>query len=175
MPIRFTASNIRNGRNGGIESELRGMDQANMDLGILQEKNCIEGIYTRNLAGYSVVATDAPSQHHGVVAVFYRPSPLFAVEAVRQFGPIVVSFQLATGARRWYIIGCYLAPDDTSTIDIIIAALKERPQGTALLVVGDLNTTLTDTENDRRGEIAAALTEAGLEDMAAPFLPCQLR
>ena len=92
------------------------MSQANMDLGILQEKKCTEGIYTRESAGYCVVATDAPSRNRVGVAVFYRPSPLFAVEAVREFGPNVVSFQLATGERRWYIIGCYLAPDDTSTI-----------------------------------------------------------
>ena len=41
-------------------------------------------------------------------------------------------------------------------------------------MAGDLNTTLTEPENDRRGtEIAAALTEEGLEDMAAHFLPRQ--
>ena len=67
---------------------------------------------------------DALSRHRGGVAVFYRPSPLFAVEAVRQFGPNIVSFQLATGALQCYIIGCYLAPDDTSTIDSVVAALK---------------------------------------------------
>ena len=151
MPIRFGTYNIRNGRNGGLESALRGMAQANMDLGIFQETKCTDGIYTSKLAGYSVVATDAPIRHRGVVAVFYRPSPHFEVEAVRQFFPNVVSFQLETGARRWYIIGCYLAPDDTSTIDIVVAALKERPWGTALLVAGDLNTTLMEPENDRRG------------------------
>ena len=98
------------------------------------------------------------------------------MEAVRQFGLNVVSFQLATGARRWYIIGCYLAPDDTSTIESVIAALKERPRGTALVVAGDLNTTLDDPENDRRGtEIVAALTEAVLEDMTAHFLPRRRR
>ena len=31
------------------------------------------------------------------------------VEAVQQFGPNSVGFQLATGERRWYIVGCYLA------------------------------------------------------------------
>ena len=55
-----------------------------------------------------------------------------------------MSFQLATGARRWYIIGSYLAPDDTSTIESVVAALKERPKGTALVVAGDLNTALDD-------------------------------
>ena len=35
VPIRFGTYNIRNGRRGGLESALRGMSQANMDLGIL--------------------------------------------------------------------------------------------------------------------------------------------
>ena len=34
VPIRFGTYNIRNGGNRGLESALRGMSQANMDLGI---------------------------------------------------------------------------------------------------------------------------------------------
>ena len=34
LPIRFGTYNIRNGRNGGLESAIRGMSKANMDLGI---------------------------------------------------------------------------------------------------------------------------------------------
>ena len=171
VPIIFGTYNIRNGCNGGLESALRGMAQANMDLGIFQETKCKDGIYTRASAGYRVVATDAPSQHRGRVAVLYRPSPIFAVEAVRQFGPNVVGFQLATGARWWYIIRCYLAPNDTSTINSVVAALRGRPRGAAMLVAGDLNTTLTEPEKYRKGtDIAAALTAEGLEDMATHFL-----
>ena len=126
VPIRFGTYNIRNGRKGGLASALRGMFQANMDLGIFQETKCTDGIYTRESAGYRVVATVASSQHHGGVALFYRPSPLLAVEAVRQYRPNVMSFELATGARRLHIIGCYLAPNDTSTITRVVAALKDR-------------------------------------------------
>ena len=142
VPIRFGTYNIRNNRNGGLESELRGISQANMDLGILQETKCTDGIYTRDLAGYRVVATDVPSRHCGRVALFYRPSQLFVVEAVREYGLNVMSFEVATGARRWYIIGCYLAPNDTSRIERVVAALTDRSKGTALVVVGDLNTDL---------------------------------
>ena len=61
-------------------------------------------------------------------------------------------------------------------IESVVTALKEHPRGTALIVVGDLNTTLVDPENDRRGtDIAAALMEAGLEDMSVHFLPRQRR
>ena len=38
------------------------------------------------------------------------------VEAVQQFGTNIVGFQLVTVEQRWYIFGCYFAPDDTSTI-----------------------------------------------------------
>ena len=58
------------------------------------------------------------------------------MEAVQQFGPNVVGFQLATGERCWYIVGCYLVPDDTSTIECVVAALKERPRSAKLLVAG---------------------------------------
>ena len=174
MPIRFGTYNIRNGRNGGLESALWGMAQANMDLGIFQETECTDGIYTRDSDGYSAISTDAPSRHRGGVAVFYRPSPHFVVEAVQQFGPNIFSFQLATGSRWWYIIGCYIDPDDTSTIESVVTTLEEWPRGAALLVVGDLNTTLTQPENDRRGtDIAAALTEEVPEDTATHFLPHQ--
>ena len=152
------------------------MSQADMDLGIFQETKCTDGIYTRESDGCRVVATDTPSQHLGGVALFYRPSPLFAVESVREYGPNVMSFEVVAGARRWYIIGCYLAPDDTSTIERVVAAIRDRPKGTALVVAGDLNTDLEDSENDRRGtEIAAAMTAAGVEDMMAHFLPRRRR
>ena len=73
VPIKFSTYNIRNGRNRGLKSALRGMAQANIDLGVFQETKCTNRIYTRELAGYRVVATDAPSRHRGGVALFYKP------------------------------------------------------------------------------------------------------
>ena len=93
-------------------------------------------------------------------------------EAIQKFGPNVVGLQLVTGTRRWYIVGCYLAPDDTSTIERFDEALKERPKEAKLLVAGDLNANLAEKEGDRRGDnIAAALATEGLEDMSEHFLP----
>ena len=151
---------------------LRGVSQSNMELGIFQETMVTNGIYTRGSAGYSVVARDAPIRHHGGVAVFYRPAPHFTVEAVQLFGPNVVGFQMAMGERRWYIVGCYLAPDNTSTIESVVAALKECPRGSKLLVAGDFNVKLLEPEIDRRGEdTKAALAIELLKDMSMHFLP----
>ena len=94
------------------------------------------------------------------------------VEAVKEYGPNILSFEVATGGKRWYIIGCYFSPDDAWTIERVVTALGDQPRGTALLVAGDLNTDLGDTTSNGRGtEITAALTEAGVEDMTAHFLP----
>ena len=79
-----------------------------------------------------------------------RPSTLFEVEAVREYGPNVLSFEVATGARRWYIIGCYLAPEDAETIERVVTVLGDRPKGTALIVVGDLNTDLGEVSRVHR-------------------------
>ena len=95
---------------------------------------------------------------------------------MRQYGPNVLSVEVVSGRRRWFIVGCYIAPDDAQTIERVVKALKEKPPGSALVVAGDLNTDLGEMDGDRRGaEISAALTEARLEDMTAHFLPRKWR
>ena len=104
--------------------------------------------------------------------MFYQPSPHYAVETVHQFGPNVIGFQLDTGERRWYIVVCYLATDNNSTIESVVAALKECPQGAKLLVVGDLNVNLAEAEVDQmEKEIAAVMTTTGLEEIQAHLIP----
>ena len=98
------------------------------------------------------------------------------MEAVEKFGPDVIGFQLATGARRWYIVGVYLAPDNTETMESDIKAIRSRPRGAELLVAGDFNGNLETPEGDRRAEdIATTLATEGLEDMAKHFLPRESR
>ena len=150
VPIRFGTYNIRNGRNVGLEAELWGVSQANMDLGILQKTKLTDGIYTCGSSGYSIVATDAPSRHCGGVAIFHRPAPHLAVEAVRKYGLNMIGFQMATGERRWYIMGCYLAPDNISTIERVVKALWDPPKVAELLVAGDLNINPAAPEGYRR-------------------------
>ena len=56
----------------------------------------------------------------------------------------MLSFEVVTGARWWYIIECYLTPDNAETIERVVTAPGDRPKGTALIVLGDLNTDLGD-------------------------------
>ena len=117
VPIRFGTYNICNGQKGGLEAALWRMSQAIMDLGILEDTKLTDDIYTRGSAGNNVIALDAPNRHRGGIAIFYRSAPHFVVEAVAKIGPNVIGFQLVTGERRWYIVGVYLASEDTTTIE----------------------------------------------------------
>ena len=83
----------------------------------------------------------------------------------------MMSFQLDSGRRRWFIVGCYLSPDNASTINHIIADKNKCTRGAAVLVAGNSNINLKAPEgNCRRGEIVVAIVTAGFEDMSAHFL-----
>jgi exonuclease III len=167
--IRLVSYNIRNGRAGRLEAALRAMAQANVDLGVFQETKLTDGIYTRQSSGYQVIASNAPSKHQGGIALFWRDSPHWQVEAYKAYGPNVLSFQLVTGLRRWYVVGAYVPPSDTSTIEYVSKALDDRPEGVDPILIGDLNANLADPDSDREHEIAAAAADHGLEDMFSHF------
>ena len=115
-PIRFGVYNIRNGRNEVLDSALQGMLQAYVNLGVFQETKATTRIYTQEYRGYRVVASEAPSAHSSRIAVSYRATEHFFVKAFQIHGENVASFQMELGGQRWYIVGCYLDPDDASTI-----------------------------------------------------------
>ena len=121
---------------------------------------------------YGVISTLALSRHRCGVTLFYRNSLAFAVEVIHQFGANVIECQLATGDRRWYIVGCYLVPGDGATIWDMEVAMAELQSGTDLIVAGDLNVDVRRTGRKGRGEeIAATVEMAGLEYILAHFLP----
>ena len=85
------------------------------------------------------------------------------MEAVEKFGPNVLGFQLATGAQRWYIVGVYIAPEDTETMERVVAAVRKKPRGAELMVAGDFNADIAAPEGNRRAEkIATGIATSGL-------------
>ena len=162
-PIYFGTYNLRNGWNDGIEYALQGMLEANVCLGVLQETKATKGIYTKDSSGYRVVASKAPSAHSGGFAIFFRAADHFYVEALRLHVTNVVRFQLALVGQRWYIVGCYLVPDDASTTEDVVVAISQRPHGAVLSVAIYFNAKLAASEVQARDEnIATDLFTAGL-------------
>ena len=79
------------------------------------------------------------SRNRRGVALFYKESPRFVVEAHQHHGPNIISFYLVTGGRRWHVVVCYLAPRNASTLESAVAEIDHRPRVAELLVVVDFN------------------------------------
>ena len=122
------------------------MSQANLDLVVPQDTKFTYGVYTHELAGYSVVSMGALIRHCGGVEVFHHVPPRFSVKAPQQFGTNVVRLHLVKGEQQWYILGCYLFPNDASTIECVLVAVGKGPRWSKLLVAGNFNTDLTGPE-----------------------------
>ena len=69
------------------------------------------------------------------------------------------------------MIGCYFDPTNTTTTNIVFAAIMQHPISTKLLVAGNLNVDLYGSKgNERDKAVVVALAMEGLEDMSARFL-----
>ena len=131
--VCFGTYNIRNSRDGGLKSISRRMDQVNQ---------ITNGVYVWESACFCVVVSDTPSRHHGGVALFYKESPRFVVEAHKHHSPNVIRFHMVMGRRHWHMVGCYFAPRNNSTLESVVTAIVHRPRGVELLIFGDFNADL---------------------------------
>ncbi len=114
--ITMASYNIRSGCNGGLESSLREMKLRGVDFGILLETKLTKGVCTRWSSGYNVQGTHAPNAWQGGISLFWRASDLYGVKGVELRVPNKLSFQLVTGAARYYIVGCHIPPNNLTTL-----------------------------------------------------------
>ena len=70
--VRFGTHNIQIIRHGCIELALRGIDQANVDLGLLQGAKINVVVYVRDSADFCIIVSDGRSRHRGGMALFYK-------------------------------------------------------------------------------------------------------
>ena len=128
--IRLATLQIRSGRVGELEVELRALRQGNVDVGILQETKLTDRIHERQGEGYYVWATEAERRHRGRILVVWREDTSCKVEGIVNFGPNVESFLLTLGLRGWYVVGEYVPPHDAPAVHHIEQALEVVPKGT---------------------------------------------
>jgi hypothetical protein len=161
--------NIQSGLNGGLESALRAMKQMGVDCGILLATKLTEEVYTRWSSGYNIRSTHAPSKWQGGISHFWRTSETYEIEDVELRGPNVLSFQLVSGATRWYIMGCYIPPTDLTTLMHVDEAWRACPKGCLPILFGDLNVNLSAPCNKCNNTIAKQVDAMALINMSSHF------
>jgi hypothetical protein len=147
------------------------MKQMGVDCGILLEKKLIKGAYTRWSSRYNVQSTHASSKWQGGISLFWRTSERYEIKEVELHGPNVLSFQLVSGATRWYIMGCYILPTNLTTLTHLEQAWLACPKGCLPILLGDLNVNLTAPHNRRNDTIAKQVNAMALIIMSNHF--CQ--
>ena len=76
------------------------------------------------------------------------------VEAEKQWHANVMSIHVVTGNTRYYIVGCYLPPDNLHSLEFVKKAWSQRRSGAIPLLIGDFNVDL-DSPNNSRADIIA--------------------
>ena len=170
--VYFGTHNIQNGRNGDLGLAWNRMYQANVDLGLLQGTKSFGGLYAQESAGFCIVVYGGLSRHRRGMTPFYKYLLFFVVEYQQQHGPNIIRFQILPDKIRCHVVGCYLAPHNASTLEVVTAAIGHRPRDAEILVIRKFNIDLELPDgNEHKKEITAAMETEGIEYMMQNFLP----
>ncbi len=90
-------------------------------------------------------------------------------------GPNVLSFQLVSGATRWYIVGCYILPTGLTTLMHIKQTWLACQKGCLPILLGDLNINLAAPCNKHNDTITKQVDAMALIDMSSHFCQWQGR
>jgi hypothetical protein len=166
--------NIQNGCNVGLNSALQAMKLMGVDCGVFLETKLTKGVYTHWSSSNNIHSTHAPSKWQGGISLFWRASETYEIEEVEMRGLNVLSFQLVLGATRWYIVGCYIPPNDLTTITHVKQAWQAYPRGYLPIFLGDLNINLAAPRDERNETIAKQVDTMVLVDMSSHFCQCSM-
>ena len=111
--IAIATINIRDGRNGGLESAVRAFNQLGVGIGFVQETKFRDRKFAApTFSGYSILTTDAESLNYGSGALLYKESDHYELEEAKIRGNNVISFELEMGRDVYFMVGCYIPPSD---------------------------------------------------------------
>ncbi len=151
----------------------KGLRQMGVGCVVLTETKLTDDRYPRFVQGYHVIASRVTSPQQGGIALLWRESENlgFLVEAVSIVSPNILTFQLVTGGVRFFVMGAYIPPADTTGVDDIRDAWAKCPSNYKPLLIGDLNINFGSPHSEREETIVDLLEEINLADISRKF--CQ--
>jgi hypothetical protein len=94
----------------------------------------------------------------------------YVVEDWRIRGPNVLTFVLVTGSCQFFAVGCYIPPNNLSTLTTIEQAWNKCPRRHIPLLLGNLNVNLHSPRDERDKQIAKVVEDVmGLTDLSQHF------
>ena len=137
---------------------------------VLTEMKITDDRYPKFSSGYKIIASKATSHSQGGVALVWKEGHnSFEVEAATVVTANLLTFQLVTGYERFYVMGIYIPPNDTTGVDALRQAWEACPADCVPLVMGDLNINFEHPRDAREDDIADLLDEINLVDSSRRF------
>ena len=103
--------------------------------------------------------------------MIWRAAKGWQVENMARFGPSAVILLMMSGARRWYVVGAYMPPNNTPDVHNVKQVLRAASKGLDMILMGDLNARLGDPCDEREEDLATALADRGLVNMTDHLFP----
>jgi hypothetical protein len=162
--------NIRCSQNHVLASVAKGFVLMGIGAAILIEIKVRDNQYPKLVLGYTVIALKATSHKQGGVALVWKEGhSFFKVEAACIVTPNLLTFQLVTGYERFYVMGIYNPPNNTTGVDALQAAWHACPDGCALIVMWNLNINFEHPHDKREKAITNLLGGINLVDSTRKF------
>ena len=86
------------------------------------------------------------------------------MEGTTNCGTNMVRLMIVVGRKKWFVYGTYGLPNKQSTVNQANQDLLRFPDGTELLIVGEINAHLAQPFNQCKEYLVTAITNHGLED-----------
>jgi hypothetical protein len=166
--------NIRSARGAGLAAVTKGLRQMGVGCCVLTETKLTDDRYSRTVSGYRVISSKAMSPQQGGVALLWEEGHQdFKVEAVTIASPNLLTFQLVTGEERYFVMGSYIPPADTTGVDDLRVAWAARPTNCKPLLLGDLNINFRTLQTEREEIIADFLDKINVVDTLRKYIQCK--
>jgi hypothetical protein len=163
--------NIRSTRRAGLAPAAKGLCQMGVGCAVLTKTKLTDAQYPKHVEGYHVIVLKAMSPQQGGVALLWTAGHQdFEFEAVKTTSPNLLMFQLITGGVRFFVIGAYIPPADTTGVDDLCAAWATCPLTCKPLLLGDLNIDFGSSQTSREEAIADLLDDINLVNISRKYV-----
>jgi hypothetical protein len=137
---------------------------------VLTEMKITDDRYPKFSSGYKIIASKATSHLQGGVALVWKEGhDSFKVDAAIVVTANLLTFQLVTGYKRFYVMGIYIPPNDTTGVDALRRAWEACPANCVPFVMGDLNVDFKHPRNAHEEDIADLFDKINLVDSSRKF------
>jgi hypothetical protein len=157
--------NIRCRQNTGLTSVAKGLAQMGVNCAVLTEVIITNNKYPRCASRFKVILLKVTSHSQGGIALLWNEGHAsLEVEAAKIVTPNLLTFQLVTGYKCFYVMGTYIPPNDTTGVDALCEAWASCPTNCVPLVLGNLNINFEHPRDAREEQLTDLLDEINLVD-----------